>query len=182
LCVKTIEDMVDKKHEFPYKTIVPLVSIFGAQATEPPESSEEFRFIDKFERTIEDGDVVTLFACIAPKIIDSLRYEQRLTKPTKRAGEFLKNALGIFPDRLWDDAVVQIPEPKSWAKEAAPTEVRACRECGCTESTPCIDPVSGDPCSWAEKDLCSACQEKMQKKTVKSKKQTKAKSISNLID
>jgi ParB/RepB/Spo0J family partition protein len=182
LCIKTIEDMVDKKHEFPYQTIVPLVSIFGAQATESPESAEEFRIVDQFERPVEEGNVVSLFACIAPKIIGALRAEQRLTKPTERAGDFLKNALGIFSDRLWDDAVAQIPEPKSWAREAAPAEVRACRECGCTESTPCIDPVSGDPCSWAEPDLCSACHEKAQKKTVKSSKQTKEKTPKGLIN
>lgn len=32
---------------------------------------------------------------------------------------------------------------------------RACRECGCTDECPCL--VAGVPCSWAERDLCSAC-------------------------
>jgi hypothetical protein len=31
-----------------------------------------------------------------------------------------------------------------------------CRVCGCTEMTPCH--TDSGPCSWVEKDLCSACQ------------------------
>jgi hypothetical protein len=35
---------------------------------------------------------------------------------------------------------------------------RTCRVCGCTEDDcrECIE-LTGGPCSWAEKDLCSAC-------------------------
>lgn len=32
----------------------------------------------------------------------------------------------------------------------------ACRICGCTDYTPCIDP-GGEPCCWVEDDLCSQC-------------------------
>lgn len=32
-----------------------------------------------------------------------------------------------------------------------------CRDCGCTEFDACIDDESGEPCSWAVEDLCSAC-------------------------
>ena len=38
-------------------------------------------------------------------------------------------------------------------KQAA--RARACRVCGCTETSACTTP-SG-PCRWAEPDLCSAC-------------------------
>ena len=31
----------------------------------------------------------------------------------------------------------------------------ACRECGCTENNACV--TDGEPCHWAEPDLCSAC-------------------------
>ena len=34
---------------------------------------------------------------------------------------------------------------------------RICRECGCTDTTPCVDEKTDEPCSWAEADLCSAC-------------------------
>jgi hypothetical protein len=33
---------------------------------------------------------------------------------------------------------------------------RACRVCGCTHSTPCIDAI-GAACRWVGRDLCSAC-------------------------
>lgn len=39
------------------------------------------------------------------------------------------------------------------------SEERACRICGCTETTPCVDD-RGFPCSWVESDLCSACDDK----------------------
>ncbi len=32
-----------------------------------------------------------------------------------------------------------------------------CRICGCTDSNPCVDEVSGDTCYWVETDLCSFC-------------------------
>jgi hypothetical protein len=38
-----------------------------------------------------------------------------------------------------------------------PWGVKACRTCGCTELSACLDPDTGVPCSWAEPDLCSAC-------------------------
>lgn len=31
-----------------------------------------------------------------------------------------------------------------------------CRECGCTDASPCIG-ANGEPCSWTKPDLCSAC-------------------------
>jgi len=34
---------------------------------------------------------------------------------------------------------------------------RRCRECGCTETTPCIDPDTLLPCHWVEHNLCSVC-------------------------
>ena len=47
-----------------------------------------------------------------------------------------------------------------------------CRICGCTENNPCIDDNSGDTCSWVEPDLCSACADKVEKKSKKGKKST----------
>ncbi len=35
-------------------------------------------------------------------------------------------------------------------------EDMVCRVCGCTEFSPCLD-ENGEPCHWAEDDLCSAC-------------------------
>ena len=31
-----------------------------------------------------------------------------------------------------------------------------CRDCGCTEFTPCVD-SAGNACGWAAADLCSFC-------------------------
>ena len=35
-----------------------------------------------------------------------------------------------------------------------------CRRCGCTQTRACFDDMRG-PCSWAEPDLCSHCQDTM---------------------
>lgn len=32
-----------------------------------------------------------------------------------------------------------------------------CRDCGCTVRDDCIDDNTGDACSWAGEDLCTAC-------------------------
>jgi hypothetical protein len=32
-----------------------------------------------------------------------------------------------------------------------------CESCGCSESRPCLDEETGEPCSWVEPGLCSAC-------------------------
>lgn len=32
-----------------------------------------------------------------------------------------------------------------------------CRKCACSEYDACIDEKTGEPCSWIEDDLCSAC-------------------------
>lgn len=34
---------------------------------------------------------------------------------------------------------------------------RTCRFCGCTDDNACVDPFTGEPCSWAEYDLCTSC-------------------------
>jgi ParB/RepB/Spo0J family partition protein len=43
-------------------------------------------------------------------------------------------------------------------KAATPAKVRTCRKCGCTDDDceQCVKKTGG-PCSWVEKDLCSAC-------------------------
>lgn len=44
--------------------------------------------------------------------------------------------------------------------EDATKNVRACRVCGCTDSN-CLQCIqkTGEPCSWVEADLCSACKD-----------------------
>jgi len=46
---------------------------------------------------------------------------------------------------------------EEWAVIPPPADTSnwKCRGCGCTNETPCL--TGGEPCSWAEKDLCSAC-------------------------
>ena len=48
-----------------------------------------------------------------------------------------------------------------YATEHEEKKVGVCRVCGCTDSTPCVDPATGETCSWVEPDLCSACATKM---------------------
>lgn len=38
---------------------------------------------------------------------------------------------------------------------ACHSETWACRRCHCTDRTPCL--LSGEPCHWIAKDLCSSC-------------------------
>lgn len=40
-------------------------------------------------------------------------------------------------------------------------KARRCRECGCTEMTPCTDPEDGAPCFWVERELCSTCAKRL---------------------
>ncbi len=51
---------------------------------------------------------------------------------------------------LWLDDIERFPPQ--------PT-INACRACGCTDTTACID-FDGQPCHWAEPDLCSKCDKK----------------------
>ncbi len=40
--------------------------------------------------------------------------------------------------------------------------LQRCRKCACSEYDACIDPKTGEPCSWVDDDpvLCSACDAK----------------------
>jgi len=53
----------------------------------------------------------------------------------------------------------KVKSTKPAASETEEAEVRTCRVCGCTDTTPCM--VDGEPCSWVEKGLCSACDERI---------------------
>ena len=55
---------------------------------------------------------------------------------------------GCTPAQLVADKIDQI----------IPDQV--CRKCGCSHLDPCFDEISGEPCSWADADLCSACEGK----------------------
>jgi hypothetical protein len=56
----------------------------------------------------------------------------------------------LFPDELeygdhgYDENL--IPESES-----------ACRRCGCSDVDACVDESTGQPCGWAEPDLCTFC-------------------------
>ena len=119
----------------------------------------------------------TLWANILPKLKQSLVYAGPITQtPTHRvkAAEKLASIFGIDYKAMQKKITTEMPEPKSWAKlnkdgtpkkakkakkkttkANKPSKVRTCRECGCTDDKPCI--TKEGPCSWAEKDLCSAC-------------------------
>jgi ParB/RepB/Spo0J family partition protein len=159
--IAAIEELVKEKFDFPYSTTVPLVAIFGAESI-PDEKSYKAPLDCKFDDNICQAG---LFKCLAPKIIAQLHQETGYTSPEKKHGDIFKDWLGIACEKLYAEAVEEIPEPKSWAKEGAEkktwikTEIkdRVCRVCGCTETNPCLDDETGGPCSWVEADLCSAC-------------------------
>jgi hypothetical protein len=47
-----------------------------------------------------------------------------------------------------------------------PKSKRACRRCGCTYYTPCINQTTGDTCFWVSPDLCSSCLTVKEKKVL----------------
>ena len=172
--IVVVEEMVKKRHEFPYAATVPLVSIFGAERLSSDKQTTWKSPLDcKFN---DDHGQAELFACIAPKIIKELHQEALGAFPEKKRGDVFREWLGIQTEKLYADAVAEFPEPKSWAKEehekkpAKANKVRSCRVCGCTETTPCIDKESGDSCAWIETDLCSACVGKTEKSKNKKEK------------
>lgn len=68
------------------------------------------------------------------------------------------------PDKILAD---QAKKPKSGV----------CRVCGCTHETPCINPVTDEPCSWTDKTktLCTSCQRMEKTEEAQRKVQTSAK-------
>ncbi|SRR6266704_2182697 len=72
---------------------------------------------------------------------------RRIPHPAGQAGSESRSGTGT--------SVVQGARPAADRKQ--PQAERACRRCGCTESTPCTDARLMDACSWVELDLCSAC-------------------------
>lgn len=89
--------------------------------------------------------------------------------------ELISGILGIDLVPLRAKAIEDNPVPKSWPAEptqgklikpakkkkggeASAPATPQCRECGCTEENcdRCVR-ATGEPCSWAEPDLCSRC-------------------------
>jgi hypothetical protein len=89
---------------------------------------------------------------------------------------WIAKLISVDIDKIFEEVSKQkgFTEPKSWTnlnadgtpkkakkakkkttKEKKSSKVRTCRECGCTDDKPCI--TKEGPCSWAKKDLCSAC-------------------------
>lgn len=60
-------------------------------------------------------------------------------------GCFVGTFFGVFIMSLLAMTKDHIPDTSGWR----------CRVCGCTDLEPCI--TDEGPCSWVEKDLCSAC-------------------------
>lgn len=55
------------------------------------------------------------------------------------------------------DELEHIAEELKDAAAAKRAKNAACRMCGCTDERACIEIPSGQPCSWTEPGLCSAC-------------------------
>lgn len=41
---------------------------------------------------------------------------------------------------------------------------RCCTQCGCTETTPCLDPVTDRGCHWMAAAICSCCMPSQKKR------------------
>ncbi len=168
--ITALESAFKKPPQYSGNLLRALIAAFGAVPLKAKVDGMSYGY-DPFkanEKITMSGDgCAELFKCVVPKIIEKLEGECNY-------GDFkTKNALqvcvwfDINSANIMEDVLKEIPEPKSWAKETAEKpekKVRACRVCGCTETTPCVDPESGDSCSWVEPDLCSACADKPKKK------------------
>ena len=65
---------------------------------------------------------------------------------------------GYAVDRAAVEAEVAAGQKKPAKTKANGQAPRACRVCGCTETTPYLDGFD-QPCHWVAKDLCSQCQQ-----------------------
>jgi len=77
--------------------------------------------------------------------------------------EDLANAFG----QPWTPPTAAAAKALQAKKRGRLAKEQKCRLCGCTESTPCIDVETGDPCHWVKPDLCSACVDKVKKNAPK---------------
>lgn len=137
----------------------------------------------------------------AANVLDPRRTPPDLRVP--QAQEAIVVARFVMPDLDLDEldrqASEAIPEPMSWkalaalagegASKSSPTaksgrkagrkardgEPATCRECGCTDDDcgACIE-RTGEPCTWAEEDLCSACVGAAASSRMKKAKRSKA--------
>lgn len=86
--------------------------------------------------------------------IDRLTLEAVVGWPDEQAHEAQKWAEAMAT-RAEDDAV-GAPPPEFLKAFMVGSEPEAtCRVCGCVENRACV--VEGEPCAWAEPDLCTAC-------------------------
>jgi hypothetical protein len=59
---------------------------------------------------------------------------------------------------FWFHFIWNSPNGKSCtARKRHLTLGMVCRHCGCTDNTPCTDPITYSACYWAEPWLCSSC-------------------------
>lgn len=113
-------------------------------------------------------------AAVAAKMSPE-KFIRAIARVWLRHPEQLKASLPKLQERLAlevcdqvGDAPVFGVDPKPFLNAArarlAKSGSGTCSECGCTETTPCIDEY-GDSCAWAnkEKTLCTACAQKARK-------------------
>lgn len=69
----------------------------------------------------------------------------------------IRNAIEIWEElrRMMGTADLQMLRQQDVINGAS-----QCRICGCTDSYACVS-ENGEPCYWAEQDLCSACADKV---------------------
>jgi ParB/RepB/Spo0J family partition protein len=139
---------------------------------------------------LEGKDPAALLQCVLPKIRDALLGDIRYQGPYHTNDPDRAKSLKCcewfgFNDKELIAAVEkEIPVPKAWVeqeKKPVAKEQKAerkCRICGCTEDNckQCIV-KTGKPCTWIEKDLCSACA--LEKKSAKRKE---GRGLAALID
>lgn len=94
------------------------------------------------------------------------RQEDILLSTAGRYRVDIKAIEATFRKELKEKEASQKEKAKKKDKRAAKPKSGVCRICGCTETTPCVDPTIQDVCAWADKTktLCSACKKKKKQK------------------
>lgn len=130
----------------------------------PHESDVFLKTIDSFG---ESGLQLLLVKCLAIEhVLSGYSYGSK-KGPTYDA----LTALELDPEEIKKKVAAEYDEERSKKIRRAKSKSKkaktdgktgTCRVCGCTETTPCLDPETGEPCFWVEPDLCSACVSKHQ--------------------
>jgi hypothetical protein len=183
LIEKVLDALEADKKERPSAELVAMAAAFGTEgpAWNEKQKNTGWKGAEAFMQDAAEGGR-RLWGMIKPRLRVMLHYND-LPQACAGIGDArsLAKYIGLDDEALWAEICAAIPNPKAWAnlnadgtaKTASTTkDTRAgkarrakkakprrgvCRECGCTETTPCG--TDSGPCAWTDRTrtLCTAC-------------------------